>query len=102
MRKTVSRSLVLLLCLIMVLGSALVPSYGYIERGNVQISGEDSCIIAVGDSTELTVTPWEEMHLPGCGLEECPRICGEKDCIVYINGQMECRCAGDDGARSEV
>lgn len=96
MKKVFSRRMALLLCMIMVLSAVLVPSYGYIRRGDVQISGADSCNLAVNGSTELKVTPWEEMHLPGCGMAECPAICGEKDCIVMINGQPECKCAGEE------
>jgi hypothetical protein len=29
-------------------------------------------------------------------MAECPAICGEKDCIIMINGQKECTCAGTD------
>ncbi len=96
MKKTGSKRLAFMLCLILVLSAALTPSYGFIRRGDVQISGASSYNLAVGHSTELTVTPWEEQHLPGCGMAECPAICGEKDCIVMINGQPECTCAGTE------
>lgn len=95
MRRVFSKRLALLVCLIMVLSAALVPSYGYIQRGNVRINGEDSYDLAIDQSAELTITPWEEAHLPGCGMADCPAVCGEKDCIVMINGQMECKCAGE-------
>ena len=78
-------------------GTFAVPSFAYIERGDVNISGDSSYTLEVGETAELSVTPYEEEHLPGCGMKDCPTVCGEKECIIEgPNGQQECVCAGRD------
>ena len=78
-------------------GTFAVPSFAYIERGDVNISGDSSYTLEVGKTAELSVTPYEEEHLPGCGMKDCPTVCGEKECIIEgPNGQQECVCAGRD------
>lgn len=78
-------------------GTFAVPSFAYIERGDVQISGESSYTLEVGETAELSVTPYAEEHLPGCGMDDCPSTCGEKNCIITgPTGQQECVCAGLD------
>lgn len=78
-------------------GTFAVPSFAYIERGDVQIGGESSYTLEVGETAELSVTPYEEEHLPGCGMADCPSTCGEKECIIEgPTGQQECVCAGLD------
>ena len=76
-------------------GTFAVPSFAFIERGNVQINGESSYTLEVGETAALSVTPYEEQHLPGCGMADCPTICGEKNCIIEgPKGQQECVCNG--------
>ena len=78
-------------------GTFAVPSFAFIERGNVQINGESSYTLEVGETAALSVTPYEEKHLPGCGMADCPTICGEKNCIIEgPTGQQECVCNGRD------
>lgn len=78
-------------------GTFAVPSFAYIERGNVEISGDTSYVLEIGETAELSISPYEEEHLPGCQMPECPEICGEKECIVYYNdGVPECVCAGTE------
>lgn len=78
-------------------GTFAVPSFAFIERGNVQINGESSYTLEVGETAELSVTPYEEQHLPGCGMADCPTTCGEKNCIIEgPTGQQECVCNGRD------
>ena len=80
----------------MTLSAAAAPSFAYIDRGDVEISGEDSYVLDIGETAELGVTPFEEEHYPGCQMPECPEICGEKNCIEYVNGQQECVCNGKE------
>ena len=76
-------------------GTFAVPSFAYIDRGDVKISGESSYTLEVGETAELSITPHEEQHLPGCGMDDCPSTCGEKLCIdTSITGQQECICGG--------
>ena len=76
-------------------GTFAVPSFAFIERGDVQINGESSYTLEVGETAELSVKPYEEQHLPGCGMADCPTICGEKNCIIEgPTGQQECVCNG--------
>lgn len=78
-------------------GTFAVPSFAFIERGDVQINGESSYTLEVGKTAELSVTPYEEQHLPGCGMADCPTTCGEKNCIIEgPTGQQECVCNGRD------
>ena len=78
-------------------GTFAVPSFAFIERGDVQINGESSYTLEVGETAELSVTPYEEQHLPGCGMADCPTTCGEKNCIIEgPTGQQECVCDGRD------
>lgn len=80
----------------MALSVTAVPSFAYIERGDVTISGEDSYELEAGETVSLGITPYEEQHYPGCQMPECPEICGEKNCIEYVNGQPECTCNGKE------
>ncbi|MGI6205206.1 MAG: S-layer homology domain-containing protein [Anaerovoracaceae bacterium] len=73
-----------------------VPSFAYIERGSVIIGDPGTTVLNVGESTTMSISPYEEQHLPGCGMADCPAICGEKNCIIYINGQPECTCEGTE------
>ncbi|MGI6205205.1 MAG: S-layer homology domain-containing protein [Anaerovoracaceae bacterium] len=72
------------------------PSFATIDRGSVLISNPTTTVLKVGESTTMSISPYEEQHLPGCGKADCPQICGEKDCITYINGQPECTCGGTE------
>lgn len=69
-------------------------SLAYFERGNVGGSvGKQSVVLEQGKSEAVSVSfsPAQSSQLPGCGMAECPQICGEKDCLDE-NG--ECKCAG--------
>ena len=76
--------------------AAALTASAYIDRGSVRISDPGTLTLKVGESTQMTVTPAEEAHYPGCQMAECPKVCGEKDCIVMVNGQMECTCKGTE------
>ena len=82
----------------MALSVTAVPSFAYINRGDVQISGEDAYTLNVGDTVSLSVTPYEEQHYPGCQMPECPEICGAKNCIAYpvSSNVPECVCNGTE------
>ena len=78
-------------------GTFAVPSFAFIERGDVQINGESSYTLEVGETAELSITPYAEEHLPGCGMSDCPSSCGEKGCItIGPTGQQECICVGTE------
>lgn len=78
-------------------GTFAVPSFAFIERGDVQINGESSYTLEVGKTAELSITPYAEEHLPGCGMSDCPSSCGEKGCItIGPTGQQECTCVGTE------
>ena len=94
-RRMMPAALAMLFAASMFLMSA-VPSFAYINRGNVVIGDPGSTELKVGESTTMSITPFEEQHLPGCGMADCPTVCGEKNCITYINGQMECTCQGTE------
>lgn len=46
--------------------------------------------VALGMAFFLGATS-SSTQLPGCGMAECPQICGEKDCL---NAKGECTCGG--------
>ena len=78
-------------------GTFAVPSFAFIERGDVKIDGESSYTLEVGETAELSITPYAEEHLPGCGMSDCPSSCGEKGCItIGPTGQQECTCVGTE------
>ena len=79
-------------------GTFAVPSFAFIERGDVQINGESSYTLEVGETAELSITPYAEEHLPGWReLSDCPSSCGEKGCItIGPTGQQECTCVGTE------
>lgn len=80
----------------MVLSATAVSAFAYIDRGDVKIEGDSSYTLQVGETVELSVSPYAEEHYPGCQMPECPEICGEKNCIEYVNGQQECVCSGKE------
>ena len=78
-------------------GTFAVPSFAFIERGDVQINGESSYTLEVGETAKLSITPHMEKHLPGCEMSDCPSSCGEKGCItIGPTGQQECTCRGTE------
>ena len=80
----------------MVLSATAVSAFAYIDRGDVKIEGDSSYTLQVGETVELSVSPYAEEHYPGCQMPECPEICAEKNCIEYVNGQQECVCNGKE------
>lgn len=81
----------------LLVGTFAVPSFAFIERGDVKIDGESSYTLEVGETAELSITPHMEEHLPGCGMSDCPSSCGEKGCItIGPTGQQECTCGGTE------
>ena len=64
----------------------------YFNRGTVGVSvGKGSVSVEAGSNTSVSVslTPASDSQLPGCGMAECPQICGEKECLD-ANGQCTC------------
>lgn len=92
--RMLKKSIYIIMVLIMTFAVTTVSSLAYIERGSVKISGDSSYSLDVNGTANLNVTPYQENHYPGCGMPECPTVCGEKDCIVIVDGQKECVCAG--------
>lgn len=82
------------LAVIISLLSAAAPAYAYFDRGTIGVRlGQSAVSLTEGDSASVSVTlsPASSDQLPGCGMAECPQICGEKDCLDE-NGN--CKCAG--------
>ncbi len=92
----IMRCAAIVLAAVMMFSLTGIVSMAYIDRGSVSISGKSAYELSVGENASLTVSPHGEAHLPGCGMADCPEICGEKECIVTINGQKECTCNGTD------
>lgn len=95
MKKSIFRRfIVLALVLVMTGAMTCTESFAYFNRGSVNVSvGKSSVSVAQGGSTSVSVSlsPSSSSQLPGCGMAECPQICGEKDCLD-ANG--ECTCNG--------
>lgn len=69
-------------------------TYAYFDRGPVGISmGRSSVSVPANGTVNVTISlsPATDNQLPGCGMAECPQLCGEKSCLD-ANGQ--CMCAG--------
>lgn len=99
----VKRTLSIVTAAALVLSAGTVPSFAYIERGDVIITGDSSYSMDIGETAAISISPYAEEHYPGCGMPECPESCEDKiidrdgeesSCIVYVNGQPECVCAG--------
>lgn len=72
------------------IGNATVQAY--FNRGTVGVSvGKGTVSVEAGSNTSVSVslTPASDSQLEGCGMAECPQICGEKDCLD-ANGQCTC------------
>ena len=71
-------------------------AWAYFDRGPVKVTAaQNSVSVAVGKSTTVSIStsPSSDDQLPGCGMAECPQICGEKNCLDE-NG--ECTCNGTE------
>ena len=71
-------------------------AFAYFDRGDISVStGQKKVTLTQGESTNVSVTlsPSSSKQLPGCGMPECPQVCGEKECL---NEDGECTCAGTD------
>ena len=94
MKKTAKRSLIFVLALLITGVMTCSDSFAYFQRGSVGVyAGQSSVSVSQGGSAavSLSFSPASSSQLPGCGMAECPQICGEKDCLD-ANG--ECKCAG--------
>ena len=94
-RKTMGRWLTVLLCAALAVTLAPLNAFAYINRGDVEIIGKDSCTLQAGEKAYVSVRPFQEDHLPGCQMDICPDECGD-GCIIYINGAPECICNGTE------
>lgn len=73
-------------------GMGLVKAEAYFNRGTVGVSvGRGSVSVEAGSNTSVSVSlsPASDSQLEGCGMAECPQICGEKECLD-ANGQCTC------------
>ena len=52
----------------LVLSSGTVPSFAYIERGDVTITGDSSYSMEIGETASISISPYAEEHYPGCGM----------------------------------
>ena len=94
MKKTAKRSLIFVMALLITGVMTCSDSFAYFQRGSVGVyAGQSSVSVSQGGSAavSLSFSPASSSQLPGCGMAECPQICGEKDCLD-ANG--ECKCAG--------
>ncbi|MCD8221941.1 MAG: hypothetical protein LUD07_07095, partial [Clostridiales bacterium] len=69
-------------------------AYAYFNRGTVTMTlGKSSVSVAEGSSESFSVafSPASDDQLPGCGMAECPQICGDKECL---DENYNCCCAG--------
>lgn len=92
--KVLRRSLILMVTIVVAGVMTCVDSFAYFQRGNVNVYvGRSSVSLTQGSSVSVSVSfsPSSSRQLPGCGMAECPQICGEKNCLD-ANG--ECMCAG--------
>lgn len=73
-------------------GMGPVKAEAYFNRGTVGVSvGRGSVSVEAGSNTSVSVSlsPASDSQLEGCGMAECPQICGEKECLD-ANGQCTC------------
>lgn len=73
-------------------GISSSTAQAYFNRGTVGVSvGRGSVSVEAGSNTSVSVslTPASDSQLEGCGMAECPQICGEKECLD-ANGQCTC------------
>jgi hypothetical protein len=94
MKKKKFKLFVMMLSTVMILILSPNETKAYFNRGNVKVSlGQSSLLLEEGQSgtVSVSITPSSDSQLPGCGMAECPQICGEKDCLDK-NG--DCTCAG--------
>lgn len=94
MKKTAKRCLLLALVMAITGVMTCADSFAYFQRGSVNVyAGRGSVSVTQGSSASVSISfsPSSSRQLPGCGMAECPQICGEKDCLD-ANG--ECKCAG--------
>ena len=94
-RRTARLIAALAACLILCLGMS-TNAWAYFNRGTVGIStGQKEVSVTAGSSTTVSVSlsPASDQQTEGCGMAECPQICGEKECLD-ANGQ--CTCNGTE------
>ena len=92
--KAAAVMLAVLLAAVTALAFPVMPAAAYFDRGPVTPAlGQSSVQVTVGSSVSVScaLSPASDRQLPGCGMAECPQICGEKDCLDE-NGQ--CTCGG--------
>jgi hypothetical protein len=89
---------------------ASTPAYAYINRGEVLISGASSVSLTAGGEASITVDPYQDRQLSGCGSADCPAICGEEDCVRIVDGgnarsnNINCSCSvsGEQGVNEAL
>lgn len=94
MKRTVKKCLLLAVVMVITGVMTCTESFAYFNRGYVNVSaGRSSVSVTQGSSASVSVSfsPSSSSQLPGCGMAECPQICGEKNCLD-ANG--ECMCSG--------
>lgn len=82
--RTLTRFLIFALAIVIAGTITCTDSFAYFHRGNVNVSvGRGSVSLTQGGSASVSVSfsPSSSRQLPGCGMAECPQICGEKDCL---------------------
>lgn len=92
--KVLQRCLIVIMVMTIAGVMTCVDSFAYFQRGNVNVyAGRNNVSLAQGSSASVSISfsPSSSRQLPGCGMAECPQICGEKNCLD-ANG--ECMCAG--------
>ena len=90
------RTLIIPILVIVFILTGTISTSAYFDRGTVGVSlGASSVSIEAGSGQSVSVSfsPSSSDQLPGCGMAECPQICGEKNCLDE-NG--ECMCNGTD------
>ena len=91
------RMTALLVVVLLVTGAVYAPVNGvfaYYDRGQVGLTVAQSQVsLEAGKRLEVTVSayPDQDLQTPGCGMEECPQICGDLGCFDDIG---QCVCNG--------
>ncbi len=94
MKKRIAAVLACFLTAVFVCMQCSDVAYAYFNRGTVTMSlGKQSVSLEQGASENISISfsPASDDQLPGCGMAECPQICGEKECL---DENYNCCCNG--------